>query len=33
MNNYIEYKGYGGIIDYSDQDSVLYGKIIRIDDL
>ncbi len=33
MNNYIEYKGYRGVIDYSDQDSVLYGKIIGIDDL
>jgi predicted HicB family RNase H-like nuclease len=33
MNNYIEYKGYRGIIEYSDQDSVLYGKIIGIDDL
>jgi len=33
MNNYIEYKGYRGIIDYSDQDSVLYGKIMGIDDL
>jgi predicted HicB family RNase H-like nuclease len=33
MNNYIEYKGYRGIIEYSDQDSVLYGKIIGVDDL
>jgi len=33
MNNYIEYKGYRGIIDYSDQDSVLYGRIMGIDDL
>ncbi|MBK5192896.1 MAG: hypothetical protein JJE07_06735 [Flavobacteriaceae bacterium] len=33
MNNYIEYKGYRGIIGYSDQDSVLYGKIMGIDDL
>jgi predicted HicB family RNase H-like nuclease len=33
MNNYIEYKGYRGIIDYSDQDSILYGKIMGIDDL
>ena len=33
MNNYIEYKGYRGFIDYSNQDSVLCGKIIGIDDL
>jgi predicted HicB family RNase H-like nuclease len=33
MNNYIGYKGYRGIIDYSDQDSVLYGRIMGIDDL
>jgi predicted HicB family RNase H-like nuclease len=33
MNNYIEYKGYRGIIDYSDQDSVLHGKIMGIEDL
>ncbi|MBQ9482773.1 MAG: type II toxin-antitoxin system HicB family antitoxin [Ruminiclostridium sp.] len=32
MNSTIEYKGYQALIEYSVEDSVLYGKVLDIDD-
>jgi predicted HicB family RNase H-like nuclease len=33
MKNTLEYKGYLGTVEYSNEDNCLYGKIIGIDDL
>lgn len=33
MNNVLKYKDYRGLVEYSDEDSVFYGKIFGIDDL
>ena len=30
MNNFFEYKGYTGTIEYSAEDDVLFGKVIGI---
>ena len=30
MSDYIEYKGYMGTVEYSAEDSILYGKVIGI---
>jgi len=33
MENILKYKNYVGIVEYSAEDSILYGKIIGINDL
>lgn len=33
MNNYLEYKGYRGFIDYSSKDATFFGSIFGINDL
>lgn len=33
MNNILEYKGYNGTVEYSADDSVLFGKVIGIKSL
>ena len=33
MNNILEYKGYNGTVEYSAEDSVLFGKVIGIKSL
>ena len=33
MKNYLEYKGYRGVVEFSDTDSVFFGKISGINDL
>ena len=33
MNNILEYKGYNGTVEYSAEDSILFGKVIGIKSL
>ena len=33
MNNILEYKGYNGTVEYSADDSILFGKVIGIKSL
>jgi predicted HicB family RNase H-like nuclease len=33
MSNSFNYKGYLGLVEYSDEDSTFFGKILGIDDL
>ena len=33
MKNYLEYKGYIGSVEYSDEDSCLFGKVLGIRNL
>lgn len=30
MNNILQYKGFVGSIEYSDEDSIFYGKVLEI---
>lgn len=32
MNNVVNYKGYQAIIEFSSEDSTLFGKVLDIDD-
>ena len=33
MNNFLEYKGFSGTIEFSSQDDCFFGKIVGINDL
>ena len=30
MNNILQYKGFVGSIEYSDEDSIFYGKVLGV---